>query len=557
MAHRSRNRPTSSRLIRLAVLTVAMCAGGLALTPFAHAAEQNPRGKLLGVVPRQAPGQSLSQLRAAQRAASFGDLSYHGGLVMRTNRTYALFWQSSAAPPSQQFSATYVGLINRFLADVAADSFKRSNRYSANNQYYDRSGHITYNSTYGGLLGDTQPYPTQTCADPTRPLNPCLTDSQVQAELTRFLNANPSLPRGLGTVYIILTPPGVSSCDNSLGACSFNTFCAYHSNTSDALYTNQPYPDTGGCDPSGQHPSFDGSDATAKDADMQMSLVSHEHSEAITDPLGNAWFEDAPGTSEDGYENADKCQTSFGAPLGSTYPSQPDRQFNQQINGHTYWLQEEWSNLDGGCVQRSANRSPTAAFSSSPNPGSTGQAVSFNGTQSSDVDGDIAAFNWDFGDGTTGAGATPTHSYSNAGSYTVHLTVADGESATGTATALVTVKVSAASKPTITFLTSQRTITATRKGSFSYSLRGTPAGTGGRISFGTLHAITVSRRKRKLSLGSSAFKLPGAGKAKVTIKLSSANLATLKRKRSLSIKATVTIGGVTKTVVFTLKAPKR
>ena len=552
MAHRYRNRPTSNRLIRLVVLTVAVCAGGSALAPLARAAEQNPRGKLLGVVTRQAPGQSLSQLRAAQRAASFGNISYHGGPIMRTNRTYALFWQPLGY--SQPFSGTYVGLIDRFLADVAADSGQRTNRYSANNQFYDQSGHIAYNSTYGGVLVDNQTYPTPVCADPKRPLNPCLTDSQLQTELTRFLNANPSLPRGLGTVYIILTPPGVSSCDNSLGACSFDTFCAYHSNTTDVLYTNQPYPDTGGCDPSGEHPNFDGSDTTGRDADVQMSLVSHEHSEAITDPLGNAWFEDAPGTSEDGYENADKCQTSFGASLGGA----PGAQVNQQINGHNYWLQEEWSNLDGGCVQRSANRAPTAALTSSPNPGSAGQAVSFNGTQSSDVDGDIAAFNWDFGDGTSGPGATPVHTYTTAGSYTARLTVTDGEGATGTATALVTVKVGTAAKSTtITFLASQRTITATRAGRFSYSLKGTPAGAGGRIFFATAHAITVSRRNRKLGLGSSAFKLTSAGKGKVTIKLSSANLATLKRKRSLSIKATVTIGGVTRTVVFTLKAPKR
>jgi PKD repeat protein len=79
-----------------------------------------------------------------------------------------------------------------------------------------------------------------------------------------------------------------------------------------------------------------------------------------------------------------------------------------------------------------ANLPPTAAFLSAPAAPRTDDAVDFDGRSSSDPDGSIATYAWDFGDGTTGSGATPTHAYATAGIYRVTLTVTDDMGDTGT-----------------------------------------------------------------------------------------------------------------------------
>ncbi|MBI4393611.1 MAG: PKD domain-containing protein [Euryarchaeota archaeon] len=72
------------------------------------------------------------------------------------------------------------------------------------------------------------------------------------------------------------------------------------------------------------------------------------------------------------------------------------------------------------------NAPPTAAFSSSPGTGEVGSGVLFT-DESSDPDGTIVSWQWDFGDGSTSFDPDPTHVFAAAGEYTVTLTVTDDQ----------------------------------------------------------------------------------------------------------------------------------
>ena len=85
-----------------------------------------------------------------------------------------------------------------------------------------------------------------------------------------------------------------------------------------------------------------------------------------------------------------------------------------------------------------ANHAPTAD-AGGPYSVYGGQGVTFDGTGSTDPDGDTLSYNWDFGDGATATGATPTHTYAQGGQFNASLTVSDGRGGTNTASATVSV----------------------------------------------------------------------------------------------------------------------
>jgi len=72
-----------------------------------------------------------------------------------------------------------------------------------------------------------------------------------------------------------------------------------------------------------------------------------------------------------------------------------------------------------------ADNDPPVADAGGPYIGGPGQNIQFNGTGSSDPDGDALTYAWDFGDGGTGSGATPTHAYALVNTYLATLTVTD------------------------------------------------------------------------------------------------------------------------------------
>jgi hypothetical protein len=299
-------------------------------------------------------------------------VEYHGGPVMSSNTNYALYWDPTGGP---EYPSGYELGLNRYFEDLAHDSGGVQNTDSVLTQYKDSAGEFAnYDSFFGGALIDTDAYPANGCS--AAPI--CLTDEQLRTEITKYVEAH-KLPMDLQHEYFLLTPPGVESCLEAVGhSCSDGTkhaaYCSYHSYISVAkttiVYANDPYVDGTNCDYGEEHPNGNASDATIGGG------LAHEHSESVTDPELNAWYDSK------GEEVADKCRTfkeatEFGEPLGKA----PDgSNYNQVIDGEEYWYQQEWSNETGACEQRLAQ--PPSVKKLTPKAGlmSGGTAATITGT---------------------------------------------------------------------------------------------------------------------------------------------------------------------------------
>ena len=94
-----------------------------------------------------------------------------------------------------------------------------------------------------------------------------------------------------------------------------------------------------------------------------------------------------------------------------------------------------------------ADAPPTAIAIATPMSGDAPLEVAFDGTGSTD-DISIASYTWDFGNGDTANGATPTYIYTTPGIYTASLTVTDDAGQTATATVEITVTDATDASPT-------------------------------------------------------------------------------------------------------------
>ncbi len=121
---------------------------------------------------------------------------------------------------------------------------------------------------------------------------------------------------------------------------------------------------------------------------------------------------------------------------------------NDPLTGYTDYSSLGRFSLSGNWPAATVVNQPPVASTAgtSPAPATTGTiagtaplTINFVGSNSSDPDGIVAGYLWDFGDGTTSTLANVTKTYQVAGNFTVKLTVTDNSGATAVATLLVTV----------------------------------------------------------------------------------------------------------------------
>jgi PKD repeat protein len=96
----------------------------------------------------------------------------------------------------------------------------------------------------------------------------------------------------------------------------------------------------------------------------------------------------------------------------------------------------------------SGNQPPVAVINASPTSGVAPLPVAFDGSGSSDADGTIASYSWDFGDSTNASGVSVNHTYNTPGTYTARLTVTDDDGAISSKTVTITVNAQTPTAPT-------------------------------------------------------------------------------------------------------------
>jgi Phosphate-induced protein 1 conserved region len=298
--------------------------------------------------------ENAAALRAAnaQRPAGFasagfsGALSYHGGPVIVKATTYAIFW----IPASGALTLHYQTVQTNLLKDYPGHSIANNNT-----QYYQGSTTKTFiqnAGTFGGSYVDTSSYPVSDCTDSATPGN-CISDALIQQEIVKVMGIK-GWTGGNNKVFFLFTSSGEGSCYNASN-CSYTQYCAYHTFFSsggvNVIYGNEPFGNPSVCAGGTPSPNNDAA------ADSAASALTHELTEAITDPLLNAWYGGSGVASEIG----DLCNGYMG------YMGWDGGLANEYWNGHYYAVQTEYSNyLSGFYMIVNGINGPTGCFNVGP-----------------------------------------------------------------------------------------------------------------------------------------------------------------------------------------------
>lgn len=115
------------------------------------------------------------------------------------------------------------------------------------------------------------------------------------------------------------------------------------------------------------------------------------------------------------------------------------------------------------------NQPPVARITATPVTGVAPLAVTFDGSASTDLEGAIASYSWNFGDGASATGAKTSHSYATPGTYVATLTVRDAAGATSSSSTSIVVNAPSITAVRVSSI-SMRVSTVTKRGSVAQAV---------------------------------------------------------------------------------------
>jgi len=245
-----------------------------------------------------------------------GHLSFFGGPVVQMAESHNIYLFSTGC-----MTPACWGDPEPFLRD-----FGRSEFVHVTDQYVG----TTANNRY--TLGAS-------AAIPFTVSKTALTDDDVRGIVHAVASA--SGETGYNHIYHVFIPPGQDECIVP-GVCASNVFCAYHSSVDfqdigHVLYSVEPFADVPGCQVKPGTPNGQLIDSTN-------DVLSHELTETITDPDGDAWFDITSGGML-GEEIGDECV--FVVIVGNALFGDPAI---INVNGRTYAIQPEYNNRARACT---------------------------------------------------------------------------------------------------------------------------------------------------------------------------------------------------------------
>ena len=248
-------------------------------------------------------------------AAAAKAITNHGGPVMSANTNVYYIWYGT-------WTAAQKAILTGFMQTIGGTPI-----FNTNTTYYTPAAGSTakqYVKNVVTLAGQH---------DNNYSLGKTLSDAGVQSVVASAISGG-WFPRDANGVYFVLTAPDVRE-SSGFGS----QYCGWHTyanlggtNIKYSFVGNPAVIAPSGCGVVSPSPNGDGG------VDAMTSVIFHELSETVSDPLLNAWYDSS------GQENGDKCAWTFGTLRSTTTGAK----YNVSFGGRNWKLQQNWVNLPVG-----------------------------------------------------------------------------------------------------------------------------------------------------------------------------------------------------------------
>ncbi len=264
---------------------------------------------------------------ASSVAAGLGAVTYQpGGAIIAEPKIYVIWygnWDANSCTASNGTSST-PSVVNEFLG-----SFGESDWNKINTSYYQLiRGEKTFVQATAEVKGCTVDANSQGLSldgiDGAQ-----VSDVVDHALSTKALKTDPN------GVYLVLTASNVNVTDFMTLMCAYHYYYDTPQATIKYAFIGDATSNLASCAPQITN-SPNGNPA----ADAMVSVIAHEFVEAVSDPTGTSWFDQA------GFENADKCAWNY----GKAFKNASGAFANMTLDGRQYLIQQNVAANSNTCV---------------------------------------------------------------------------------------------------------------------------------------------------------------------------------------------------------------